>query len=244
MGQKKWDIRNAVRVPTTVCGQAVAYFLNRAKGPARLRIVRILEMLRTAAKQTESARETLSEWEKAGAEVYTFGQSPIDPLVDSINRLLTRYKPRLRVATPTKTLYRLRTEPQPQNVLLEETEVAQSLLTLAGEGWAILNLLRKCEGCGEWFFAARSNQKCCTPNCRHKKFEKTDGFKESRRLYMRAQYWRERASDLRFRITEIPKTPEGQKTKARLKEKRRTARAKLSAASQELEALKESGGTL
>lgn len=68
---------------------------------------------------------------------------------------------------------------------LGEQIAAWAIVDLARNGW--LHLLRQCE-CEKWFVAKRYDQKACTGNCRHKRYEQTDAFKVKRRKYMREYY--------------------------------------------------------
>lgn len=191
-------------------------FLIAAKKPARLRIEKLLELLRLKAAQGTSQGNAVSDLEIDGSFVHL-----VPPLDSQIEELLNRYAPRLRLE-----LFKF-------DYVSKEAEAADSALALYREGRSTLDLLRKCEEsseCGKPFFATRPDQKFCSPKCRHKALEKTEKFKESRKLYAREQYWRERDADLRNQIENLPKTREGQKTRAQLEEKRRAATAKLKAA--------------
>jgi predicted nucleotidyltransferase len=51
----------------------------------------------------------------------------------------------------------------------------------------LLDRLGKCI-CGKCFFASFRHQRFCTAACRHKNYERTEGFKNRRREYMRNYY--------------------------------------------------------
>jgi len=65
--------------------------------------------------------------------------------------------------------------------LESEAATAHCILGLAEAN--VLDRIRRCE-CNRWF-AGRKNQKSCSAACRHKRYERTDAFKASRRQYMR-----------------------------------------------------------
>jgi hypothetical protein len=150
-----------------------------------------------------------------------------------MNRL---YNLSFRTITPTKEDARLRF------LVLGDTaeaDAASNLASLAEEGWSTLSLLRNCEGCNTKFFAARSNQKCCNENCRQKKLEATDRFKNLRSAYMRKQYWDAKSGSLLSAIKNLSQSREDQKKKAQLQERRKAAKENAKAAEQEWDQLKE-----
>lgn len=235
-------MKNLIRA----CGQTVASFLNEGEEPARLRIEEFVSELLEVTKQSEFAPDD-EQWETIGeGQFLPEPNSQLSQRVHSIERKMNRrYKPSFRIIIPTKGDPRLRFLSVGDTT---EAEVAIALKTLAQEGWSTLSLLRKCGGCSKpnkatWFFASRSDKKCCDVTCRQKKLEATRHFRESRNLYMKIKYWRERGRDLRSRIANLPETRKRQKTEAqlmaeaKLKEKLEAARAKIEAAEHEREQL-------
>lgn len=224
-----------MRNSTRDCGQRVALFLNEAEEPARSQIEEFARELLEVTKKAEFAPDD-DQWETIGeGQILPEPNSQFAQRLRSIERKMNRlYKLSFRIIIPTKTDVRLRFLSLGDTT---EAEAAIALKTLAEEGWSTLSLLRKCEGCSDWFFASRSDKKCCDGNCRQKKLEATPDFQKSRSLYMKINYWQERERDLRNSIKNLPETRVGQKTKAQLKEKLRAARAKVEAADQERQAL-------
>src|SRR5580704_2759260 len=73
-----------------------------------------------------------------------------------------------------------------------ETGCIQIILELAGQG--LLDRLRECDAphrlcadgrCGAWFVAANNKKTVCGDNCRARKGQHTDEFREKHRKYMR-----------------------------------------------------------
>jgi len=64
--------------------------------------------------------------------------------------------------------------------------MAAHCVILLGRTGAI-ERLRQCI-CGTWFLARRRDQKSCSHRCRHKRYERTEGFKKDRAIYMRWRY--------------------------------------------------------
>jgi hypothetical protein len=67
----------------------------------------------------------------------------------------------------------------------EEAMAVHGILQLAYGGK--LSRLMLCV-CDKWFIGNRENQKSCSAACRHKVYERTDDFRDSRRVYMRKYY--------------------------------------------------------
>jgi len=231
--------------PTTARGMMLAAFLNQGT-PGSCGVLHILDLLQSAVRAADSEPNSLPQWERiegidesSEIRIQRASAWPGFQSMYRANELLKQYRPPLRLETQTNGNSRLRSAPKHET---SESEAAHALVMLAEKGWATLSLLRKCPGCNKWFFAKRQNQKCCDEFCKHKKYEKTDRFKESRRLYKRAEYWTAKAENLRRQIGNLSSSREDAKRKQQLKEKRSAALAKAKATNQEREALKEREG--
>jgi hypothetical protein len=244
--EKVWKaLQRRFSNPTTARGIVLAGFLNLATPESGL-ILKILRLLQDAVRTADSAPESLPRWERiegidesSEIRIQRTSAWPGFQSMYRANELLKQYKPPLRLETQTNGNSRLRSAPKHET---SESEAAHALVMLAEKGWATLSLLRKCPGCEKWFFAKRQNQKCCDEVCKHKKYEKTERFRESRRLYKRAEYWTAKAVNLRYQIGNLSRTREDEKRKKQLNVKRSVALSKAKAANQEREALKEREG--
>ena len=76
----------------------------------------------------------------------------------------------------------------------EEAEAALAIMSLAEVNE--LTWLRQCL-CKKWFFARRKDHRSCSANCRHKLYEKTEGFRTRRRKYMRRYYQLQRSGKVK-----------------------------------------------
>lgn len=75
--------------------------------------------------------------------------------------------------------------------LASDTPGGQALLSayhLSKMG--VLDHVRKCPRCGQWFFARFAHHRFCQTNCQQEHFRASDAWKEHRKQYMR-QYYRD-----------------------------------------------------
>jgi hypothetical protein len=82
---------------------------------------------------------------------------------------------------------------------LGEFQAVHALVTLAKEG--LLNRVRQCDYCHEWFFALFSHQRCCGAprECRIKLHHSSEDYKREKREYARRAYWQRKERD-RWRV--------------------------------------------
>ena len=82
---------------------------------------------------------------------------------------------------------------------LGEFLAVRALVTLAKEG--LLDRVRQCDYCHEWFFALFSHQRCCGAprDCRVKLHHSSEDYKREKREYARKAYWQRKERD-RWRL--------------------------------------------
>jgi hypothetical protein len=92
-----------------------------------------------------------------------------------------------------------------KNVWPSELAAVQRLLSLASAG--LLNQVRQCRYCKEWFFARFPNQHCCGKprQCRIKLHQSTEEYKSEKREKAKAAYREKKARERRW--LEMSKKP-------------------------------------
>jgi hypothetical protein len=182
-------------------GEVVGLWLNhssKAGGPARKRVQTIFSLLKELARAIKD--------QSASAD--------LDKLVARLRRALRRYRFRAYVFAneaegvpyagfkaelapgerPLAVGISKRSRPGSRrsravtiSTSTYEAEVVQNLLELAELG--VLEGLRQCAKCSDWYFAKVRSQRFCTMQCQQSAFRSESEFREHRRKYM-AEYRR------------------------------------------------------
>jgi len=70
-----------------------------------------------------------------------------------------------------------------QGLRFSESDVVLHILSLAAA--SELERLQQCKRCEKWFFAGRSHQRFCSPECRLKSYSQSPKYQKYRKIYMR-----------------------------------------------------------